>query len=90
MPSLAQQACRVERGVATRLGAARPIPAGEFLEVYVDTPLELCRQRSEGGLYSAAREGRVQHSPGKACHAWGLTLLVGRQGSVPACLGGRV
>ncbi|KAL4441465.1 hypothetical protein ABPG77_001969 [Micractinium sp. CCAP 211/92] len=37
---------------------------GEFLEVYVDTPLELCQQRDQGRLYSAPREGSAQSATG--------------------------
>src|SRR3546814_1249697 len=32
-----------------------------FVEVYVDTPLELCEQRDPKGLYKLARAGQIQH-----------------------------
>jgi len=35
-----------------------------FAEVYVDTPLEVCRSRDVKGLYRAAREGRSATLPG--------------------------
>lgn len=33
--------------------------AGDFMEVYVDTPLELCEQRDPKGLYKKARAGEI-------------------------------
>jgi adenylylsulfate kinase len=42
--------------------ARRLIP--RFLEVFVDTPLELCEQRDPKGLYRASREGHAPHLPG--------------------------
>jgi len=35
------------------------VAEGEFLEVFVDTPLELCEQRDPKGLYKRARAGEV-------------------------------
>ena len=35
-----------------------------FCEVYVDTPLEVCRARDPKGLYRAASEGRAANFPG--------------------------
>lgn len=32
---------------------------GEFLEVFVDTPLEVCEQRDPKGLYKKARSGEI-------------------------------
>jgi len=32
---------------------------GEFLEVFVDTPLEICEQRDPKGLYKKARAGDI-------------------------------
>jgi bifunctional enzyme CysN/CysC len=37
---------------------------GEFLEVYVSTPLEVCESRDRKGLYRRAREGRIQNFTG--------------------------
>jgi len=34
-------------------------PDGGFLEVYVDTPLEVCEQRDAKGLYAKARAGQI-------------------------------
>lgn len=41
--------------------ALRP---GEFIEVYVNCPLETCRERDPKGLYRAALEGRVKEMTG--------------------------
>lgn len=37
---------------------------GEFIEVYVSTPLEVCEQRDTKGLYRLAREGRLSNFTG--------------------------
>ncbi len=37
---------------------------GEFIEVYVDTPLEICEQRDVKGLYAKAREGKIKNFTG--------------------------
>ena len=36
----------------------------EFVEVFVDTPLEICEQRDPKGLYKKARSGDIQHFTG--------------------------
>ncbi|MGR5167016.1 adenylyl-sulfate kinase [Vibrio astriarenae] len=36
----------------------------EFLEVFVDTPLEVCEQRDPKGLYKKARAGEIKHFTG--------------------------
>jgi len=35
------------------------LPAGEFIEVFVDTPLEVCRERDPKGLYAKAERGEI-------------------------------
>jgi bifunctional enzyme CysN/CysC len=40
------------------------MPAGEFLEVYVDTPLAVAEQRDVKGLYKKARAGELKHFTG--------------------------
>jgi adenylylsulfate kinase len=35
-----------------------------FLEVFVDTPIEVCRARDPKGLYLASREGKIEALPG--------------------------
>lgn len=37
---------------------------GEFLEVFVDTPIEVCEQRDPKGLYKKARAGDIKHFTG--------------------------
>ncbi|BCS33206.1 adenylyl-sulfate kinase [Luteitalea sp. TBR-22] len=37
---------------------------GEFLEVYVNTPLEVAEQRDSKGLYRKARAGQIEHFTG--------------------------
>ena len=34
-------------------------PAGSFVEVYVDTPIEVCEERDVKGLYAKARAGEI-------------------------------
>ncbi|WP_022671137.1 sulfate adenylyltransferase subunit CysN [Hippea alviniae] len=36
----------------------------EFVEVFVDTPLEVCEQRDPKGLYKKAREGKIKNFTG--------------------------
>lgn len=37
---------------------------GDFIEVFVDTPLEVCEQRDPKGLYRKARAGELKHFTG--------------------------
>lgn len=37
---------------------------GEFVEVYVDTPLEVCESRDPKGLYKKARKGEIKDFTG--------------------------
>ncbi len=37
---------------------------GEFVEVFIDTPLEICEQRDPKGLYQKARKGLIPHFTG--------------------------
>ncbi|MGH8104697.1 MAG: adenylyl-sulfate kinase, partial [Arenimonas sp.] len=50
---------RSERDMARALFAP-----GEFSEVFVDTPLEICEQRDVKGLYEKARAGKIPHFTG--------------------------
>ncbi|QDT70014.1 Adenylyl-sulfate kinase [Planctomycetes bacterium MalM25] len=47
---------------ATLGGAAGE--GGDFVEVFVDTPLEVCEQRDPKGLYKKARAGEIKHFTG--------------------------
>ena len=40
------------------------LEAGEFIEVFVDTPIEICEQRDPKGLYKKARSGDFKHFTG--------------------------
>jgi adenylylsulfate kinase len=35
------------------------VPAGRFVEIFVDTPLEICETRDPKGLYERARAGQI-------------------------------
>ena len=50
---------RSERRVAREL-----VEPGEFLEVYVDTPLEVCMARDPKGLYKRAQAGEIRNFTG--------------------------
>lgn len=40
------------------------MPAGEFIEIFVDTPLAECERRDTKGLYKKARRGELKHFTG--------------------------
>ena len=40
------------------------VPAGRFVEVFVDTPLAVCEQRDTKGLYQRARRGEISDFTG--------------------------
>lgn len=53
--------------------------AGEFIEVFVDTPIEVCEERDPKGLYKKARAGEIKgftgvDDPYEAPHSPELTL----------------
>ncbi len=50
---------RAERRMAREL-----FEPGEFVEVFIDTPLEICEQRDPKGLYRRARKGLIPHFTG--------------------------
>lgn len=65
---------RSERRMARDL-----LPPGEFIEVFVDTPIELCMERDPKGLYEKARAGQIKNftgvdSPYEAPEAAEITL----------------
>jgi adenylylsulfate kinase len=37
---------------------------GEFIEVFIDTPIEVCEQRDPKGLYKKARAGEIKDFTG--------------------------
>jgi adenylylsulfate kinase len=40
------------------------LPAGDFVEVFVDAPIEVCEQRDPKGLYKKARAGEIKDFTG--------------------------
>lgn len=49
---------------AIRQNAKRIIGEDNFIEVFVDTPLEVCEERDPKGLYKKAREGEIKNFTG--------------------------
>jgi bifunctional enzyme CysN/CysC len=79
---------RSERRMAREL-----MQPGEFIEVFVDTPIEVCMQRDPKGLYQKAKDGQIKNftgidSPYEAPETAELTLST--VGSEPAELAERV
>ncbi len=50
---------RADRDLARSL-----VPAGDFLEVFVDTPVAVCEQRDPKGLYAKVRAGAIKNFTG--------------------------
>ena len=50
---------RAERDMVRRM-----VGEGEFVEIFVDTPLDVCESRDPKGLYSRARSGEIQNFTG--------------------------
>jgi bifunctional enzyme CysN/CysC len=50
---------------ADRARAAALLPEGRFLEIFIDTPAEVCRQRDAKGLYALADKGQVSNFTGR-------------------------
>ena len=40
------------------------VPHGDFLEVFVDCPVEVCEQRDPKGIYRKARQGEIAQFTG--------------------------
>jgi len=40
------------------------VGADRFIEVFVDTPLEICEQRDSKGIYAKARRGEIANFTG--------------------------
>ena len=49
---------------AERLMARNLFNDGEFIEVYIDTPIEVCEARDSKGLYKKARAGKLKNFTG--------------------------
>lgn len=49
---------------ATRNDVRNMVGSGRFVEVFVDTPLEVCEQRDTKGIYAQARRGEIKNFTG--------------------------
>ena len=49
---------------ADRAMAAAKLGNGEFIEVFIDTPIAICEQRDPKGLYKKARAGEIKDFTG--------------------------
>ncbi|WP_076416890.1 adenylyl-sulfate kinase [Colwellia sp. UCD-KL20] len=49
---------------ADRTMAREMLEQGEFMEVYIDTPIAVCEQRDPKGLYKKARAGEIKDFTG--------------------------
>ena len=49
---------------STRDDVRKMIPPGQFVEVFVDTPLEVCEARDSKGMYAKARRGEIRNFTG--------------------------
>jgi bifunctional enzyme CysN/CysC len=49
---------------AERIGVRNLVGEGEFIEVYVDTPIEECMRRDVKGLYAKAKAGTIRNFTG--------------------------
>lgn len=47
-----------------RATARKMLDANEFIEVYIDTPIDVCEQRDPKGLYKKARAGEIKDFTG--------------------------
>ena len=56
--------CFVSPTLAIREQAKTIIGASDFVEIFIDTPLEVCEQRDVKGLYAKARKGEVKDFTG--------------------------
>ena len=56
--------CFVSPTIAIRQNAKDIIGADDFLEVFVNTPIEICEQRDPKGLYAKARAGEIKNFTG--------------------------
>jgi bifunctional enzyme CysN/CysC len=75
---------------SVRQRARELIGSDRFLEVYLDTPVEVCRERDQSGIYAAADRGEIPMFPGVSAtydvpHDADLILDTVASG-VPACV----
>ncbi len=56
--------CFVSPTKVIRENAKKIIGASDFIEVFIDTPIEICEQRDVKGLYKKARAGEIKDFTG--------------------------
>lgn len=56
--------CFVSPTIKIREQAKSIVGKNDFLEIFVDTPLEICEQRDTKGLYAKARKGEIKDFTG--------------------------
>lgn len=56
--------CFVSPTKASRAQAKEIIGSNDFIEVFINTPLEICEQRDVKGLYAKARRGEIKDFTG--------------------------
>lgn len=56
--------CFISPTIAIREMAREIIGKEDFIEVYVNAPLEICEQRDVKGLYAKARKGEIENFTG--------------------------
>ena len=56
--------CFVSPTVSIRQTAKKIIGEKDYLEIFIDTPLEVCEQRDTKGLYAKARKGEILNFTG--------------------------
>lgn len=56
--------CFISPTIEMRQRAKTIIGEGDFIEVYVNTPFEVCEERDVRGLYKKAKEGKVKNFTG--------------------------
>jgi bifunctional enzyme CysN/CysC len=48
----------------TRLQVREIVGGDRYREIYINTPIEVCKERDEKGLYAKAEAGKLEHFPG--------------------------
>ena len=56
--------CFISPYAADREMVRRLVPDGEFIEVFIDTPIEECARRDPKGLYAKAKAGKIKNFTG--------------------------
>ncbi len=54
--------------IDTRLQVQEIIGRDRYKEIFIDTPLALCKKRDDKGLYQQAETGKLKHFPGVQIH----------------------